>query len=184
MKQLIHSFDAAVTTKILQIPRSFDPFFLSVTVLGDPIMTVLIGAAVALWGLALHAGRMVAAGLAVPLTLILGYGMKITFERARPTGLHEYSARLDTFSFPSGHSSGSAIAYGLLAYLAFQLLPAPWNIVACVILGVIPVLVGVSRIYLGVHYPSDVLAGWLLGLAVLLLVIFAVQPVLGMAGLR
>ena len=74
------------------------------------------------------------------------------------------------YSFPSGHTLNSTVTYGLLALVAWRSrLPLAARRVA-VFLGVtIPVLVGLSRIALGVHYPTDVLAGWLVGVALVAL---------------
>jgi hypothetical protein len=61
-----------------------------------------------------------------------------------------------TFSFPSGHAQGSIVFWGLAAVL----FPKPWGLVTAVIF---PLLIGFSRVYLGVHFPTDVLAGWGIG---------------------
>jgi len=176
MKSYIHQFDHSLTDVIRRLPRSWDPFFISVTHLGDPITVCLIAVAFGVWAMTGRGVRMVLAAAAIPSTLIVGYGLKLLFERARPVLDLGYNLRLDSFSFPSGHSSGAMITYGLLAYLAWLSLPAPWNIPVAVVLVIIPIVVGVSRVYLGVHYPSDVLAGWLLGLVMLAVVIFIVRP--------
>jgi len=95
-----------------------------------------------------------------PLTRLL----KDFFGRVRPP-YAQGGARLDSLSFPSGHSSGIAtlVMVGLL--LAWPLLSAHarrWSVLAGAAL---VVLVGLTRMWLGVHYPSDVLAGWALGIA-------------------
>jgi undecaprenyl-diphosphatase len=66
--------------------------------------------------------------------------------------------------FPSGHALVSMVIYGLLAYLAWHHLGHPvlrWSAVG--LLGALVFLIGLSRVYMGRHYPSDILAGWLLG---------------------
>jgi undecaprenyl-diphosphatase len=69
-------------------------------------------------------------------------------------------------SFPSGHASLSAIAYLTLgALLARTHRSIAMRIFLMSLAGAIAILVGISRIYLGVHYPSDVLAGWCIGSA-------------------
>ena len=172
----MHRFDHAFTDYIRRLPRSWDTFFLVITRLGDPITVCLIALTIGLWAFTKQSFRLAIAAAAIPSTLVIGYGLKLFFERARPLIDLGYNLRLDSFSFPSGHSSGSMIAYGLLSYIAWSSLPTPWNLVIAVILGVVPFAVGVSRIYLGVHYPSDVVAGWTLGLVVLAVVIFVVRP--------
>lgn len=72
-----------------------------------------------------------------------------------------------SYSFPSGHAMGSLIGYGMLAFvLARHWHPrAPWRRVAAGAAALLVLAVGVSRLYLGVHYPSDVLGGWAAGAA-------------------
>ena len=69
------------------------------------------------------------------------------------------------FSFPSGHSTNSAITFGGLA--AYKKTRALW-----ILAFVAPLLVGISRFSVGVHYPTDVICGWLLGVAIILLLSF------------
>lgn len=87
--------------------------------------------------------------------------LKELFARPRPEGEHlTYAAG---YSFPSGHAMISIAFYGFLAYLALRLLPGRTGKALAVILGVLVFLIGISRIYLNVHYFSDVLAGFLMG---------------------
>jgi undecaprenyl-diphosphatase len=84
--------------------------------------------------------------------------------RPRPPG--EALVPATGYSFPSGHALGSAVTYGLLALVAWRSrLPAVARRAAVVAGVTIPVLVGLSRVALGVHYPTDVLGGWLAGVA-------------------
>jgi membrane-associated phospholipid phosphatase len=73
-------------------------------------------------------------------------------------------------SFPSGHSQGAMVNLGYLAYRFRK--PAFWVVAALAILGV-----GLSRVVLGVHFPQDVLGGWLIGLVVLVIYIWVEAPV-------
>lgn len=91
-------------------------------------------------------------------------GLKLLFSRARPADWP--SLALSTgFAFPSGHATVVTVLYGLIAFLVSKSkLQANYKkmiITACVC---IIILVGVSRIYLGVHWPTDILAGWAVGL--------------------
>jgi undecaprenyl-diphosphatase len=94
--------------------------------------------------------------------MLLNHGLKIAFARARPD-LVEHLVVVVTHSFPSGHALMSAAVYLMLATLAGHLAAHPLRRHLIVIAVVLTLLVGLSRVYLGVHWPSDVLAGWLIG---------------------
>jgi membrane-associated phospholipid phosphatase len=108
-------------------------------------------------------------GLAWLLALIGGGlwvdGLKHVFDRPRPPYNAEFTTEY-SYSFPSGHSASSAVAYGMLAYcLALHWRTRRQRIALCVGFGMLVLLIGFSRLYLGVHYLSDVLAGYALALA-------------------
>ena len=100
--------------------------------------------------------------------------LKVLFERTRPEHWHELAVAHGA-SFPSGHSSGAMVAYGWCAYLAWRLLPASWRMSCWVGCALLIWCIGCSRVLLQVHYPSDVLAGWLSGGAWCLASILAVD---------
>ena len=136
----------------------------NVTALGSPTVLTLVVIATA--GLML-AQRHYRTALVAVLAAITG-GLAVTLikhqvGRARPT-LVEHWASVHDLSFPSGHSASSACVYLTLAALATQFMATRaarrYLLTATILLvGAI----GVSRVYLGVHWPSDVLAGWSLG---------------------
>lgn len=90
--------------------------------------------------------------------------LKIGFGRPRPD--LEHAARVFTPSFPSGHAMLSAVTFLTLGAL-FTRASVDWRakVYFLVVAVVLTILVGLSRVYLGVHFPSDVLAGWCLGSA-------------------
>ncbi len=96
--------------------------------------------------------------------LALSTALKMGFDRPRPDLPH--AARTFTASFPSGHSALSAITFLTLGALLASITPS-WRLKVYFIAIVITLTtaVGVSRLYLGVHYPSDILAGWAIGSA-------------------
>lgn len=112
----------------------------------------------------LHRGyRAFAGGLsaAVGLGWLLETVLKVAVHRPRPELPHLVSA--GGYSFPSGHSFVSFVLYGYLALLLGRLAPrSRW---ARVSLLLVAAGIGLSRVYLGVHYPTDVLGGWVLGAA-------------------
>ncbi len=96
---------------------------------------------------------------------VLNQVLKSYFSRPRPQVFEWATNAFDT-SFPSGHAMNSAIVYGTVAYLAARLQKHHWaRAVTLLSAGCVIVLICVSRMYLGVHYPSDVLAGVTIGLA-------------------
>ena len=143
-----------------------DRFMLEVTALGTG-MTVLMIVVIAALFLTLTQHKYSAILLVVATTggLVLNGILKLGFDRPRPS---VFIPAVDTVSssFPSGHAMSSAIVYGTVAYLAARLHRRRWArwLVMFFALVVI-VLISVSRMYLRVHYPSDVLAGVIIGLA-------------------
>jgi membrane-associated phospholipid phosphatase len=94
---------------------------------------------------------------------LLSESLKRIFQRTRPP--LPWLGPASGYSFPSGHSLVSLALYGTLAYLLFQNIKnRTWRIRITVLLILLPLLIGISRIYLGMHYPSDVLAGWVLAI--------------------
>ncbi len=92
---------------------------------------------------------------------VLNQVVKLIFQRTRPT--IEHLVLQDGYSFPSGHSMASLICYGGIVLLIFHLNQNKWiKFLACLFATVLIIAVGISRIYLGVHFPSDVLAGFCL----------------------
>jgi undecaprenyl-diphosphatase len=97
--------------------------------------------------------------------LLLNNFLKAGFGRPRPQ-VFEWGTTVVSTSFPSGHAMGAAVAYGTVAYLAARLQERHLHrVVTLVSAGVVILLISISRLYLGVHYPSDVIAGVIIGLA-------------------
>lgn len=132
---------------------------------GYAILTLLTIAAVAYL---LMTGRRAAALLVLAAIVggtLLSTGLKMGFERPRPD-LVPHATRIYTASFPSGHAMLSAITYLTLGALLTRVEKS--RRIKAFIMGLaiaMTLLVGISRVYLGVHWPSDVLAGWSVGAA-------------------
>lgn len=119
--------------------------------------------------------------LAIAGNGLLNQSLKAFIGRARP--LDPVSTLLaHGLSFPSGHSSGSVVAYGMLAYLALRLLPKAWHLPALMAALLLAFTVGISRVVLRVHFASDVAAGFASGSAWLALCITSAELVRGWRG--
>jgi undecaprenyl-diphosphatase len=137
-----------------------------ITALGSTVVLSLLTLAALGYLLLLRRTHM-AALLAVAMVggTALSSVLKAFFERPRPDIVPALT-NVTSLSFPSGHSMMSAVAYLTIAVLIGRSSPSPAVRLYLVVVAVlITVLVGLSRIYLGVHWPSDVLAGWCGGAA-------------------
>lgn len=147
-----------------------DTLMLVVTALGDGLFLTLAGTVTVIAFLFAGARRRAlaygAAFLLMPLTV---HGIKWLVERSRPRDL-AFSGT-DMFSFPSGHTANAALIYGAIAALSAITFKGPFGRILAAAFLLLPLMIGASRIYLGAHWPSDVLASY--ALAVLFLVLLA-----------
>jgi len=149
--------------------------FAFVTHLGDPTTLGALCFVVAML-LVARGERALALGWVIAITgnAVLNTTLKGVFERVRP--VHDQAiAHADGYSFPSGHTSGSVVAYGMLAYVLIRTTPPAFHLPALVAGAAIAFVTGCSRVFLQVHYPSDVVAGFASGLAWLGIVIASVE---------
>ena len=103
--------------------------------------------------------------LTIGTGVLLNRIIKLLIQRPRPTTnlLMHYSS----YSFPSGHSSAAALVLGCLILLTWRVVRRDWiKVTITTILVMLVLAIGFSRVYVGAHYPSDVLAGWCLGTVV------------------
>ena len=110
--------------------------------------------------------------------LVLNVSLKAFYQRPRPEALVDY-ALPPSYSFPSGHALGSFCFFGILAWILaanLQATSSKWVLYCSAAFLVLAI--GLSRIYLGVHYPSDVVAGYLVAAVWTLTVIFADRSLL------
>lgn len=115
----------------------------------------------------------------ITLVLLLSSGLNIVLKNSIARQRPPEVGRLvfaEFYSFPSGHAMSAITFYGFIIYLCIILIKKAWLrfsvILVCV---VITCLIGLSRVYLGVHYPSDILAGYIAGLAWLMFCIIVLN---------
>jgi undecaprenyl-diphosphatase len=131
---------------------------------GIVVMTIVGVTAAFLW----HTEHKISAQLLLAATagnIILNNVLKLSFDRARPN-VFEWETHAASSSFPSGHAMSATVVYGTVAYLLSRLQKHAWSRAITLVTAVIlVVLICTTRLYLGVHYPSDVLGGIVVGLA-------------------
>lgn len=109
-------------------------------------------------------------GLNVLVCFLLNQSFKLIFARTRPVDINLIVE--NGYSFPSGHSMVSLAFYGFFIYIiAHKRIKKNKKILYCSLLALLTLLIGISRIYLGVHFASDVLAGFALSMAYLIIYI-------------
>jgi undecaprenyl-diphosphatase len=142
LEEMMRDFTALGSTGVLILVVLAVVGFLAMTRKGHAALTVLV---------------------AVSSGVLLSQTMKWAYARPRPE-LVPHGAEVFTASFPSGHSMMSAVVYLTLGALLARTQSSQGTKIYILLVAVIlTVLVGTSRVYLGVHWPTDVLAGWALG---------------------
>lgn len=152
---------------LLAIHSYASPFLDSLFVLSHELATVRACTVLVLGAIVFHLVRgerrlallWLVAGLS---TFALQSGLKAVFDRPRPELWPRLLPAPRDASFPSGHALASATFYPLAALLVARRRPS-WRAVAWLTGAALALVIGFGRLYLGVHWPTDVLAGWSLG---------------------
>ena len=177
--ELLLAQTEAIETKILwQIQQLSHPLLdrvmFAITVLVNPEVAVLVFliTLILLWWRRAHRETLMFS-VVCGGSVILNQGLKLLFQRPRPE-LWPPLITEHTYSFPSGHALQGTVLYGAISYLLANRFPrwANWLYGGAILLvGAI----GLSRLYLGVHWPLDVLAGWTVGFLWLIICIFLLR---------
>ena len=171
--------DFAVTDFFFSIRTSFGVhFFTFITTLASPAVGILImGMILGIWAQQKHWLRILITTSGFLATGSVTAVLKLLFHRSRPDMLFRAVIE-DSYSLPSGHATTAAFVFGFIGYLT--LLHIHSNkiraLIICLII-IIVALIDLSRVYLGVHYLSDVLAGNAIGFLGLFLTIHTLQTV-------
>lgn len=146
--------------------KLLDGLMLEATALGTGAVVMMIVCVAALF---LTLTRHHYSALLLVVATVGGIGLnlvlKLFFDRPRPH-IIVWGTNAESSSFPSGHAMSATIVYSTVAYLAARLHRRTWaRVLTLFAAAVVIALISVSRLYLGVHYPSDVVAGAIIGLA-------------------
>lgn len=160
----VHAYASPVLTQVMK----------ALTTVGAPVVVIPLCSAIAVaiwWRKRRQAAALLLSSMLGSALLVIA--LKIFYKRKRP----DVSWSLVTehsYSFPSGHSMMAVVLYGTLLYLFVRELRAVWARVLAIAIALLLALgIGVSRIYLGAHFPSDVAAGYLCGAGWLVVIVAA-----------
>lgn len=172
----VKEFDNTVMAWISQLSiTGLRKFFSLVTHLGSGFWVVAMFIILAVLLVSQKRKRAAAVvGFTLAGSALFIFFLKDFFGRPRPFGCLPPG---DCLAFPSGHATISFYFYGVLDYLIFRFLPTSLKtfLIISFFIGILILLIVLSRLFLGVHYPSDLLAGFFLGGTWLLLAIFLID---------
>ncbi len=158
------AFDTKVLYAIRQMhTHNLDMLMTGITFLGESSFLIVISIGI---GTYLLWKRQIAESIALAIAAIgaagLNYLLKIVFARQRPE-LWQRIIDVNFYSFPSGHATLSLVIYGLVGYLLITYLRKSWRVYIISLTLLLILAIGFSRLYLGVHWPTDVIAGYASG---------------------
>ena len=160
MRLRVQTFDEIVVKWVERIPDDLVSPFVWLGRLTSPALWMAL--LVTLQVVVVTPGILPLVAAAVIVFMPLATVIKFFFRRKRPATVFVASMRIKSYSFPSSHAYSAVVATGYLAYVTWHIHVAV-SIACLVLAGVI----GISRIRIGAHYPTDVAAGWVLGGVVL-----------------
>ncbi|HTM04486.1 MAG TPA: phosphatase PAP2 family protein [Vicinamibacterales bacterium] len=162
--QIVRGLRSAADPSIPKGPVWLQSVLLDMTALGSgPVLGLIV---LIITGYLLLVRRLVTASIVLVTFIggeIVDESLKALFMRPRPSVVPHLQTVVTT-SFPSGHAMDSAIIYLTLGALLVRVVEGRFTKIYCMSIAIfLTLIVGVSRVYLGVHYPTDVLGGWMLG---------------------
>ncbi|USN97084.1 MAG: phosphatase PAP2 family protein [Candidatus Nomurabacteria bacterium] len=170
MRRAIHAFDRVVGHWITDLPSWMHPVMHLFSWIGEPPVTVGVAAIAFGYGFALDKPLYETAGIIAFVTIAFGSLLKLVLRRRRPITDYSKNMFIKTFSFPSGHAAGSLVSFIMAALIIGNRWPE-LTIAAWAVALVVCFMIGVSRVYLGAHYVSDIIGGWIIGVIGLAFVI-------------
>ncbi|TCJ05668.1 phosphatase PAP2 family protein [Cytobacillus praedii] len=131
------------------------------TFIGDTNSVIVLSILVIifLYAVLKHRVELILFIVAIIGSAVLNQLLKYSFQRARPE-LHRL-IEIDSYSFPSGHAMNAFTVYTIITFLLWRHIPSRAGRILLIIISALMIFtIGISRIYLGVHYPSDIIAGY------------------------
>lgn len=166
----MRKLDRVLASWVESIPESARGFFVFLAFATHPASWSIVLAIAILTSWIAGNSYWVSILIVVLALLPLEFFLKNIFRRTRPETMYVDNMKFRSYSFPSGHSYSAALVAGAFSVMAYNLIAEPLNYLIAVLFVVLAATIGVSRIYLGAHFPSDVIGGWATGAAVLFVI--------------
>lgn len=167
IQTFIWKYDRYFTDIVALLPVSWQSFSSKLGHVTLPSIWAAVTLLISLFQLTAGYHNLAMLGFAVIACIPIGTILKLIVRRSRPKTLYAQNMKIKSYSFPSSHTYSATIAGGYLAIISLILLPAPLNLLAGGLCTVLIAVIGVSRIHVGAHYPTDVTAGWIMGVIIL-----------------
>ena len=166
---LIRADDAASRAATgFSVRHGLVPLLKVIQVVSLPVFVYLAATLVVIW--AWRSKNLRGRALWAFVTMMIGWGIggitKPITQRARPV-VDDPVPHAQGYSFPSGHALNITLAAGVMVFLLWPLLSAGRRRIAVALAIVVPLVVGLDRLFIGAHFPSDILAGHVLGLGIM-----------------
>jgi membrane-associated phospholipid phosphatase len=163
----VWKYDRLLASVVALLPASLQPLSSKLGKVTLPIIwasfLLLLSSILALTG----NQQMALIGIVTILCIPIGTVLKLIVRRARPKTIYAQNMKIKSYSFPSSHTYAATVAGGFTILVILATVPAPINVFFSVIYTAIIAIIGISRVHVGAHYPTDVTAGWILGAGVL-----------------
>ena len=166
---LIRADEAAIRAATgFSVRHGLIPALTVIQAVSQPIFVYLAATVVVVW--TWRSKKLKGRALWAFVTMMVGWGIggiaKPIAQRARPV-VSDSVPHAQGYSFPSGHALNITLAAGVLVFLLWPLLSATQRRIAVALAIVVPVIVGLDRLFIGAHFPSDIFAGHVLGLGIM-----------------
>jgi undecaprenyl-diphosphatase len=174
LQTLIWKFDKYFTSLVALLPAYADKVSAKIDRLTHPIVWSSALIVSILTHLYLDNTTWALIAIVVFSCLPIATVIKLIFRRNRPKTIFAKHMKVKSYSFPSSHAFSAALAGGYFAYMSMTLVASPINYIIAGLCVIAMAVIGISRVRIGAHYPTDVTGGWVLGLMTLVMILYAV----------
>jgi undecaprenyl-diphosphatase len=167
IQTFVWKYDLHFTSAVALLPTHLQPYS---SKLGRMTLPVIWAGAIALICASLvliNEKQLALLGIAVIVCIPVGTLHKLIDRRERPKTIYARNMKIKSYSFPSSHTYSATIAGGYIILLGLSVFPPIIGLITGSLLTILIVCIGISRVHIGAHYPTDVTAGWVMGVAVL-----------------